>query len=212
MIAARWLALAAVLGGLVGVVYFPLHSLAYFGTGEPQGAVKWADGGRDLLEPLLDWGSADHVYKTYGKVGVLVVLGFLCGLIALRTHRGSAPRGLERWGFRVAFVGYPLVVLGTIVEYFTPYLDFGFMAFTGPGFLLTLIGSTLLGVALLRTRAAPRVPAILLAACVPLTLVLVGLLGHLSAGLLPLDLAWIGLGAWLWSRHSLRRSVGILSP
>ena len=196
---ARWLPLGAVVGGAVGVLYFPLHSLAYFATGEPQGAVKWADGGRDLLEPLLDWGSADDVYKTYGKVGILVALGFLCGLIALRVHRGSDVRGLETWAFRVAFVGYPLLVLGAIVEYLTPYLDFGFAAFTGPGVIVTLIGSTLLGAAQLRRRAAPRVPAFLLAACVPLVLVLVGLLGHLSAGLLPLDLAWIGLGAWLWS-------------
>jgi hypothetical protein len=73
------------------------------------------------------------------------------------------------------------------------------MAFTGPGVLLALVGSTLLGIALLRARAAPRGPALLLAGCVPPTLILVALLGHLSTGLLPLDAAWIGLGAWLRS-------------
>lgn len=84
------------------------------------------------------------------------------------------------------------------MEYWTPYLDFGFLAFSAPGLLLTLIGSTLLGIALSRRRAAPRFGAWLLALSIPLTLLLTGLIGHLSGRLLGLDLAWIVLGWSLW--------------
>ncbi len=60
--------LAAIAGGVLSILYFPLHSLASFATEDGvEGTVKWADSGRDLLEPLLDWDSADTVYRTYGS-------------------------------------------------------------------------------------------------------------------------------------------------
>ncbi len=201
----RRFGLAATAGGILGILYFPLHALAYFATedgAESQGAIKWADSGRDLLEPLLDWSSADTVYKTYGKVYSIVVLGLVLGFLALWARRAGQAQGVERWGFRIALVGYPLFLLGAVVEYWTPYLDFGFLAFSAPGFLLTLIGSTLLGIGLLRRAAAPRFGAWLLALAVPLALVLTGLSGHLSGGLVGLDLAWIVLGRSLWSSRA----------
>ena len=83
-----WMGLAAAAGGIVGILYFPLHSLAYFATEDStEGVVKWKDSARDLLEPLLDWDSADTVYRTWGKVGLLVVLGFVLGVLALWLRR-----------------------------------------------------------------------------------------------------------------------------
>ena len=191
---------AAIAGGIVGILYFPLHSLAYFATEDgTEGPVKWADRGRDLLEPLLDWGSADTVYRTFGKVSVVVVLGFVLGLVALWLSRRGIAQRLEGWAFRIALVGYPLLLLGTVVEYWTPYLDFGFIAFSAPGLLLALIGSTLLGIAFLRQNAVARAGSWLLALSIPLVLGMTALVGHLSGGLLPLDLAWTVLGLWLWS-------------
>jgi len=134
-----------------------------------------------------------------GKVGLAAALGLALGLLALWLRRRQEARGLERWGLRVSLVGYALVVIGFFTQYWTPYLDFGFMAFTGPGTLVTLIGSTLLGIAFLRGREVPRLPSWLLALAIPLVLVMTALLGHLSAGLVPLELAWILLGLWLWS-------------
>ena len=146
------------------------------------------------------------MYRTWGKVGLLVVLGFVLGVFALWLRRRGQTRGLERWSFRIAMVGYSLVVLGFFTEYWTPYLDFGFNAFTGPGMLVTLIGSTLLGIAFLRERAGPRLAAWLLALSIPLVFAITVLVGHLSAGLVPLDLAWIVLGSWLWSAAERKRS------
>jgi len=192
--------LAAIVGGVVGILYFPLHSLAYFATEDgTEGPIKWSDSGRDLIEPLLDWDSADTVYRTYGKVYLVVVLGFLLGLVALRARRADRVQGLERWAFRIAFPGYALLVAGAVVEYWTPCLDFGFLAFSAPGVLLTLLGSTLLGIALVRRDAVARTGAWLLALSIPLLFAMTALVGHLSGGLLPLDLAWIVLGWWLWS-------------
>jgi hypothetical protein len=195
----RWLGLAAVIGALVGVLYFPFHALAYFATedgGESEGAIGWADGTRDILEPLLDWDSVDTVYRTWGKVGLVAVVGLALGLLALWRRRRREATGLERWGLRIALVGHALLVVGFFTEYWTPYLDFGFMAFTGPGMIVTMIGSTLLGIGLLRRKAAPRVPSWLLALAIPLVLAMVALFGHISAGLVPLEVAWIMLGLW----------------
>ncbi|MEX0851031.1 MAG: hypothetical protein WD015_05960 [Gaiellaceae bacterium] len=204
----RRIGLAAVAGGIVGILYFPLHSLAYFATEDStEGVVKWKGSGRDLLEPLLDWDSADTVYRTWGKVGLLVVLGFALGVLALWLRRRDQMGRLEHWAFRVALVGYSLVLVGFFVEYWTPYLDFGFNAFTEPGMLVTLIGSTLLGIAFLRQSAVPRFAAWLLALSIPLVFGITALLGHLSAGLIPLDLVWILLGLWLWSSAAPRRYI-----
>lgn len=191
----------------MGILYFPLHALAYLQTEEgSEGILKWSDGGRDLLGPLLDWDDVDTVYKTYGKVMVVVTLGLFLGLVGLWRRRRPEAAGIERWGFRVALVGYALLVVGTFVEYWTPYLDFGFIAFSAPGFLLSLVGSTLLGIGLLRRRAAPRLPSRLLALALPLFLLGAALFGHASAGLLPLDVAWIALGLSLASASGRERA------
>lgn len=193
----RPLGAAAVVGGVVGILYFPLHSLAYFATedgGDSQGALGWADSARDLLEPLLDWDTADTVYRTWGKLGLVAVLGLALGLVGLWSSRRQPAGPSERWGFRIALVGYWLVVVGFITEYWTPYLDFGFNAFTGPGTLVALVGSTILGIALLRRRSPLGPARSLLALAIPLTFAMVALFGHLSAGLVPLELAWILVG------------------
>ena len=132
----------------------------------------------------------------------MVVLGFLLGLVALLARRAGEVRALERWASRIALVGYALLVVGAVVEYWTPYLDFGFMAFSGPGVLVGLLGSSLLGIALLRRKAVPRGGAWLLALSIPLLFAMLVLVGHLSGGLLPLDLAWLLIGWWLWSAES----------
>lgn len=196
----RRLGLAAVVGGVVGILYFPLHALAFLRTDDGmEGLLPWADRGYDLLGPLLDWDDVDTVYKTYGKIMVVITLGLLLGLAGLWSRRRSRAEGVERWAYRIAFVGYSLLVIGTFVEYWTRYLDFGFGAFTAPGFLVSVVGSTLLGIALLRRGAAPRLACWLLALAAPLLVAGTALFGHLSAGLLPLDVAWIVLGVWLAS-------------
>ena len=66
--------------------------------------------------------------------------------------------------------------------------------------LISAIGSTVLGIALLRSpdRFAPRATAWLLAFAFPAMAVIPVVLGHNSLGLLAMILAWGIAGAGLW--------------
>ena len=65
-------------------------------------------------------------------------------------------------------------------------LNVVFLALMFPGMLLSVTGSTLLGIALLRDSYAPRLTAWLLALAFPLMLVGSDVLGHNSLGMVPL--------------------------
>jgi hypothetical protein len=197
----RWSALAAVAGGIVGLLYWPLHSLAYFATEDgrdSEGVLRPTEWLQKPLDPLLDWSSPDTVYVTYGTIVVIPAVGFLLGLLAVHETRPEATAALERWGFRIAVAGNVVAILGTVVEYWLQQVDVGF-AISAPGLVILLVGSTLFGIALVRAHDAPRAGAWLLALSIPLVLACTILIGHLSAGLIPLDLAWISLGWWAWS-------------
>jgi hypothetical protein len=85
-------------------------------------------------------------------------------------------------------------------------LDIIFLALMVPGMAISAIGSTVLGIGLLRNRYQPRATAVLLALALPSLLVIPDLLGHNSLGLLPLFLAWGITGYQLWQQGRLRRS------
>ena len=192
--------LTAVAGALIGIVVSPFHALSYFATPDSDGGViPWGSVGRDLLLPTLDWGDVDTVYRTYGKVFIVVGIGFLAGLYGLAVARHGA-RGVEKWGFRIAAIGYALLVLGALGEYWGPesWLDPAFMFLTAPGLLLSLSGSTLLGIGLIRHKFGPRLGAWLLALSFPLLILFTALWGHIPMGLIPLDVAWIAIGWALW--------------
>jgi hypothetical protein len=210
----RWSGLASLLGGLLGIVYFPFHATAYFATADGAETLAspwiaaWSGTFRRLAGSSLTFAPPDVVYTTYGKVSPFVLLGFLAGLLAL--HRWQAARAgrLERWGFRVALVGNVMGILGALGEYYTGALDFSFLALSLPGLLLYTIGATLFGIGTLRTQVAPRVGAwLLIAGGFPGVFVLTVVLGHFSAGLLLLDIAWVVLGAALWSAGSQQTGV-----
>ncbi len=63
---------------------------------------------------------------------------------------------------------------------------------------MSLVGSTLLGVGMLRRKVGPRLGAWLLALSFPLLILFVALWGHIPMGLIPLDVGWIAIGWTLW--------------
>ena len=85
-----------------------------------------------------------------------------------------------------------------------PLVDAGFMALMLPGMLIGAIGSTMLGIALLRAGDAPRLTAWLLALTFPLLLALSTMLGHNGIALVPLFVAWAVPGWQLWRVESAR--------
>jgi hypothetical protein len=215
----RVIGLYAVVAAAVGVVLAPLLALSYFATSEgveelEMGTVSaWAAPGRDVAGGLLTWASPDRVYSTYVQGFALLFVGvFLCAL-AVRSRREPAG-GNERWGWRIALTGYALAAVGVLGVSFglitgdaaNPVVDIAFMAFLFPGMLISVIGSTVLGIAFLRAGYRPRLTAWLLTLAFPLGVALSTFVGHNSIGLLPLMIAWAATGLRLWREGEPARS------
>ncbi len=135
----------------------------------------WAEPAADLLDPLLSWASPDTVYLTYGKIWFPVFAAFtLCAWLLYRRRR---PVGFETWAWRVALTGYAVATVGVFVGYWTqwsptytePWFAVGWYLEV-PGLLLTLAGSSILGITLLAKRFRPVLPAVLLALALPLAI------------------------------------------
>ena len=141
-----------------GLVMGQLHALARHQTADGKADLDlpltafWAEPAGDALRPLLDWGSADAVYLTYGKLWLPVFVAFtLCAFVV---RRRRAPVGVEKWAWRVALTGYTLACVSVAAEYWTQWgaindglLDVVFLA-TMPAMLLTMLGSLFLGIVL----------------------------------------------------------------
>ncbi len=215
----RWGGLAAMLGGIVGILYSPFYALAYFATEdgaeslEASWVAAWAGALRPILEPFLTFAPPEVVYLTYGKFFSLMVLGWMAGLLALHTRQAANAGRLERWGFRVTFAGAVLGFLGSIGVYWIwGAIDLLFFTFMVPGLLLFIIGFPLFGAGTLRAKVAPRLGAWLLTVGgFPGIFLLTFLTGQLTLGLLLINIAWVVLGHSLYSEASAsaKRSVRV---
>lgn len=187
---------------LLGSIVAPIVAVSYLHTPEgieslDQPSVAfWAKPATDLLAPLLDGAGADRVYLVGTQLMGAIWLATLAAAIA--TARRRSPVGLERAWWSIALIGYVwfavgLVGFGVLAGLLSPAhpaADAVFMAAMLPGLLTSLIGSSLLGVALVRARYPVRGASWLLALAVPLWLFANLVVGHNSIGLLPLLWAW----------------------
>lgn len=177
----------------VGLVVGQVHALARHATVDGKEDLElawtafWAEPAARALRPLLDWGDPDLVYVTYGKIWFPVFAAFT--LAAYVVYRRRRPAGFETWVWRLALTGYALASLATFVDYWTQWtgdynalFDVGWLV-TLPGFFLTMLGSTALGVTLLAKGFRPRLPAALLALVVPLAFVILSVTSMGSAAL-----------------------------
>jgi hypothetical protein len=216
--ATRLTGLYAVLAASAAVLLSPLLALSYFATAEgaeelEMGTVSaWADPARDIVGGLVTWAAPERVYATYVQVFAVLFPAILLCARAVRARRPAAAGRLERWGWRTALFGYALLSVGLIaasvvlvdasaaVKGSSTYaaLDVVFISLMLPGMAISVIGSTVLGIGLLRNRFEPRVSAGLLVLAFPSMLVLSTLLGHNSLALLPLFVAWAVTGLRLW--------------
>jgi hypothetical protein len=190
------LARAALLAPLPAVVLEPLTASAYFRTedgrtsGEPAWIDAWSGPLQDTFTGAFTWTSADTVYLTYGKVFVFAVAAFLCALVALR-RTDHNPGGRFRWAWRGVLTAYVLMLLGVLGEYWTPWMDFAFVALALPGLLTLMVCSPFLGARLLRQRVGSRAGGWMLA-LTPLALIgLTALGGHLGFPVIYLAVAWM---------------------
>ena len=137
---------------------------------------SWSDPARDLFQPLLDWADPDVVYVTWGKIWLPVFLAFtLCAFVVRRRRQ---PVGYEKWAWRIALTGYVGACASVAAEYWSQWtsVDQGVVdavfVVTAPFLLLTMVGSTLLGIALLRRGMRPALPAWLLTLAIPSLIVI----------------------------------------
>lgn len=178
----------ALVAAIAGTVLAPIAALSRFATEDGKedldsGAVRaWAEPAADVLSPLLEWGSADTVYLTYGKLWAPIML--VTVLCAFAVRRRRTPTGGERWGWRLTLTGITGIGIGVTTTYWTPLLDEAFLA-TIPFMLLGMIGGLVLGISLLRRRFQPRASAVLLVLWLPGTFLLSGLIA-MGAALLPM--------------------------
>jgi hypothetical protein len=161
----RWTGLAAMVGGVLGLVFAPLYSLAYFATDDGAADAKsavvraWAEPARDLLDPLLTFAAVDVVRLTYFKLFLFIAIGMLAGVGGLHARQAQRGGRLERWGFRPNSAALLLLTIGAFSGYWPPLLDFSFVAFILPGLLLLILGSPLLGPGNLGGPASRRASA-----------------------------------------------------
>ena len=212
----RAIALYAMVAGICAVLVSPLLAMAYFATSEGAEELEigtisaWVEPGRDLVGGLLTFASPDRVYSTYTLLFALLFPAVILTANVVRSRRPTSQTKPEQWGWRLARIGYlmfgaglGIVAVAVIVATSdTAIVNIAFMALMFPGLLLSLIGSTTLGCALVRARYQPRVSAWLLALAFPLWIVGDFIIGHNSIGLVPLFLAWAASGA------ALRRAEG----
>ena len=185
-----------------GLVLGQLHALSRHATADGKEDLNlpltrfWSDPARTALRPLLDWANPDTVYLTYGKIWLPVFAGLtLCAFVL---HRRRCPAGFEKWAWRVALTGYVGSVAGVFCDYYTQFT--GYNAFFDVAFvittvaaLITLIGSTMLGIALLRKAFTPPATSWLLTLSIPLA---IGILQITSMGsaILPIAFAFAIVG------------------
>lgn len=218
----RWIGRIAWIAVWVGLVGGQLHALARHATADGQADLElwttrsWAVPAAQLLAPMLSWANPDVVYLTYGKVWFLVSAA--TAACAFLVHRLRAPQGFEKWAWRVALTGYVASTIACFLDYWTQWTAYNVfieiaLAISIPAMVLELVGSTLLGIALLRQRFRPRAVPWLLVAYLPFAIAItyvtslgnVGLLVLLAFGLLGRRIArdpsgtpvarWSGLGS-----------------
>jgi hypothetical protein len=201
-----------------GLVAGQLHAMARHQTADGKGDLEmwttrvWSDPGRKLFAPLLDWASPDVVYVTWGKIWLPVFVAFT--LCAFAIHRRRRPVGFEKWAWRIALVGYVGATASVFAEYWTQWtsvdqdlVDTVFVA-TVPFLLITMIGSTLLGIALLRRGIRPKLPAVLLALVIP-GLIAISMVTSLGNVVLPICFAFGILGRRIAQENDQRSEVPI---
>ncbi|MFI7063684.1 hypothetical protein ACIBL3_22050 [Kribbella sp. NPDC050124] len=177
---------------VLAAVLAPLHALARFATVDGKEDLEsdavqfWAEPAARALRPLLDWADADTVYRAYGKGWPVLIAATIVSAVLVR--RSRRPGRLERWGWRLTLPGLSLMVLG-LFGFFWIGLDIAYIVAGMPGFLLAVVGSVLLGIALLRDGFRPRLAPALLLGWLPLDIVLSAVLSA-GAGTIPMMTAW----------------------
>ena len=211
-----WGGAAAVVGGVLAIVLTPFATFAGWLAGPDQTTpptypdMPWAQLIEPLVTPFLGFGTYEEVYATYGKAFFLVYVLFLLGLVGLLVRVGEHTGRSGMWGFGLAFIGLAMNLIGNVGDYWLgrevlgqPLWGMSFAVGTLLGTLVYVVGSFILGCAILRTGVLPRWGGWTLIVA-PTLGIMSGLLVvvHLpSALVLPAGLGWVLIGRALWTER-----------
>jgi hypothetical protein len=207
----RTIGLYAIVAAIAAILIEPPLAVAYFDTAggveqlEIGTVAAWAVPAREAFGGLVTWASSEQVYATYTLVLALMFPAVLLTALATRAQRPQPRKRSERIGWRIALSGYGLFGSGVLFVAVLVNLsgapdglvDVGFLGLMIPGMLLSMIGSTILGIVFLRSGHQPRLTGWLLTFSLPLLVIGSGVLGHNGFGILPLMVAWAATG-WRW--------------
>jgi len=165
-----------------------------------------------IILPLVTFGDRVDVLRIWGRVGLLIYLLFLVGLLGLHTSvRGHGGR-VERLGFQVACVGLVMHVGGNIADYWLgretlgqELWGAGFAIGTLLGTLVYTLGAVLLGSAILRTGTLPRWTGavLILAPLLGVSMLFWGVRYIPANFMLGNSIGWVIIGYILWSDKGL---------
>ncbi len=191
-----WAGLVAILGGLTAITLTPPFATAYF-SAYPGFDVPpfWLSLLKPALRPSLTFGSPVAVYNFYGRIFNLVYLLFLPAAFGLHRLHQRASNRIEKWGFAILVVGLLGAFIGVAGDYWADGAGF-FIELLG--LLALAIGTTVYGIALLRSKVLPSGCAWLLVACGPGIFVFFPLIGHIPSGpTFPFAISWLVVGCML---------------
>ena len=198
-------ALSPIVSGLVGILYFPFHASSQFlasDDSEFTGVISWSDAFADAAGSLLTFDSPEKVHIFYARFGFFVIAGFAAGALSLHSRQAQYVGRSGRWGFYLGATGISLLALSLFADRWLGAGDWTFLVLELPALLLMAPGLPLLGIATARARRVAPIGGWLLVFSVPGMILLTVIFGHLSAGILVLDVAWIVIGASLLSADS----------
>ena len=157
----RLFAVSGLAGGALGVLNTPLVVLASIRSYQERGGGEAPDAPQ-VLAPLLTFADASVVYAAYGRLWAPILLLFLLGAAALYLRLEPRLGRPGRNAFSVLFTGLLMVLLGVVFVYWLGPDVLGdkvwgasFLVLTVFGLGVYSVGSTWLGIRLLRTRVAP---------------------------------------------------------
>lgn len=191
-----WAGPAAVLGGLLWIVFVTGHTFTHGSTQSPRGAALLG------LESL-------NFFRLLAIPPLLFAVG-LVGARASRAARGVSDGRLGRAGFVVALLGLALVALGVILEtwivdpsedFSHPLVQAGWIAYLLGLFPVLPLGMILFGVGSPQMSRRVRLLAIVIGVLAPLQW-FEGILSSVSTGSLTWDLFYSALrgllgGGWM---------------
>lgn len=208
----RYSGLAALWGGVLGAADSILLAAAFYNHDWSRAAAPgWASALISLLGQAFNFAPPETVYRTYGRILLVVQVLLLLGAVGLEACVVLRSGKRSGWGFKLVVAGLVMSLVGNLADYwFSPQpigrtvILIGFLIGVELGALVYLVGTLLLAGQLLSEKLLPAWLAWLLglAPVLGLLLSIWGVRQIPGGFFLPVSLSWAVTGLYLWIAQS----------